>query len=195
MGTWETGAIEVFVKATAVISCNKNRKNRLKILQFTRKTTAAPCQCGDIMAQISIDALNSEGVIFVVNIENMLSGEDDIQITRVPIRTIVFCLRCCIYHLLNGPGGLVAAHNMAQDLPQFPAYHRHDVDIFPGFCAGLALQKPIQLIQFHNFGPGCGIFFIPLGLNGLFLSNSSHWICSSSGFFLLPGRWCRHNTF
>ena len=32
------------------------------------------------MAQISIDTLHGEGVIFVVNIEDMLPRKDDIQI-------------------------------------------------------------------------------------------------------------------
>ena len=42
------------------------------------------------MAQISIDTLHGEGVIFVVNIEDMLPRKDDIQISRVPICAITF---------------------------------------------------------------------------------------------------------
>ena len=124
------------------------------------------------MVQISIDTLHSESVIFVVDIENVISRKDNIQISGVAIRTIIFRLRRGIYHLLNGPGGLVAAHSMAQNLPRLSAHHRHNVDIFSGFCAGLVLQKPIQLIQFHNIGPTCGNLFILFGLDALFLSNS-----------------------
>ena len=47
------------------------------------------------MAQISIDTLHGEGVIFVVNIEDMLPRKDDIQISRVPICTIPFRIRGC----------------------------------------------------------------------------------------------------
>lgn len=95
------------------------------------------------MAQISIDTLHGEGVIFVVNIEDMFPRKDDIQISRVPICAIAFHIRGCIYHLLDSLGGLITAHNMACDLPRLPAYHRHNVDIFPCFCAGLTLQKPV----------------------------------------------------
>ena len=95
------------------------------------------------MAQIGIDTLQGEGVIFVVNIEDMLPRKDDIQISRVPICAIPFRIRGCIYHLLNRSGGLITAYDMAYDLLRFPAYHRHNVDIFPCFCAGLVLQKPV----------------------------------------------------
>lgn len=95
------------------------------------------------MAQIGIDTLQGEGVIFVVNIEDMLPRKDDIQISRVPICAIPFRIRGCIYHLLNRSGGLITAYDMAYDLPRLPAYHRHNVDIFPCFCAGLVLQKPV----------------------------------------------------
>ena len=95
------------------------------------------------MAQISIDTLHGEGVIFVVNIEDMFPRKDDIQISRVPICAITFRIRGCVYHLLNRSGGLITAYDMACDLPRLPVYHRHNVDIFPCLCAWLALQKPV----------------------------------------------------
>ena len=98
------------------------------------------------MVQISIDTLHGEGVIFVVDIEDMFPWKDNIQISRVSICAITFRIRGCVYHLLNRPGVLITAHNMAYDLPRFPAYHRHDLDIFPCFCAGLVFQKPVQFI-------------------------------------------------
>ncbi len=138
-----SGTIAVLLKPEAVIGPYKNSQNILKIFQLSRKTPAAACQSRDIMAQISIDTLYGEGVIFAVNIEDMLPRKDGIQISRVPICAITFRIRGCVYHLLNRFGGLITAHNMAYDLPRLPAYHRHDVDIFPCFCAGLALQKPV----------------------------------------------------
>ena len=66
-----TRTIAIFLKAKAVISSNKNSQNSLKIFQFSRKASAAPCQRRDIMAQISIDTLNRERVILIVDIEDM----------------------------------------------------------------------------------------------------------------------------
>lgn len=77
----------------------------------------------------------------------------------------------------------MAQISMAYDLPRFPAYHRHDRDIFPCFCTGLVFQKPVPFIQFHSFYPDCGYRFSSLGPNGLFLSNSLHWTCSFQEFF------------
>ena len=68
-----------FLKPEAVIRLHKDSKNRLEIFQLSRKTPAAACQSRDIMAQISIDTLRSEGVIFVVNIEDMFPRKDDIR--------------------------------------------------------------------------------------------------------------------
>lgn len=48
---------------------------------------------------------------------------------------------------------------MSHDLPRPSACHGHNVDIFPGLCSWLILQKPVQLIQLHNFQTCCGFFF------------------------------------
>ena len=180
---WMEGAIAVLLDTKAVVRPNENSKDCLKIFEFPRETSAASSQCRDIMAQISIDAFNREGVIFVVDIVNMLSWKDHIQISDIPIRTVCPGLRRCIYHSLNRFGRFVLAYNMTHDLPWFSAHHGHYVDIFPGFCSRLILQKPVQLIQLHSFNTCCGYFF-SLSPFGLFLSNSSHWICSSPEFFL-----------
>ena len=180
------GSIAVFLETETIVGLNKNGKDCLKIFQLPWKTPASSCQCWDIMAQISVDTLHREGVIFVVNIEDMLPRKHDIQISEVSICAISFRPRSCVHHLLNRPGGLVAAHNMAYDLPWFPTHHGHNVDIFPGFGPRLVLQVPVQLIQFHCFHTGCGFFF-SLPLSALFLSNSRHWICSFPVSFLRPG--------
>lgn len=45
------------------------------------------------------------------------------------------------------------------------AHHCHNVDIFAGLCPELALQIPVQFIQFHRFRSSCGIFSdTPFGL-------------------------------
>ncbi len=53
------------------------------------------------MAQISIDTPGSESIIFVVDIKNVLSGKDHVQVTNVPVCAIGFCLRSRVYNLLN----------------------------------------------------------------------------------------------
>ena len=91
------------------------------------------------MAQISIDTLNRERVILIVDIEDMPSWKDYIQIPIVSIGTIPFRLRSCIHHLLDRLGGFVPAYNMTHNLTWLSAYHRYNVDIFSGFCSGPAL--------------------------------------------------------
>ena len=168
-----TRTIVIFLDTKTVISSNKNSQSCLKIFQFSRKASAAPCQRWNIMAQISIDTLNRERVILIVDIENMLPWKDHIQIPIVSIGTITFRLRTCIDYPLDCPGRFVPAHDMAYNLPRFPAHHCYDVNIFPCLCPGPAFQKPVQLIQFHSFRFCCGILFTH-SLNGLFLSNSLH---------------------
>ena len=54
------------------------------------------------MAQISVDTFRYEGVILIVDVVNMLSRIDHIQISLVSIRTVIFCLRSRINHPLIG---------------------------------------------------------------------------------------------
>ena len=71
-------AITVFMNAELVVGVNENGQNRLKVFQFSRKTSAASCQCWNIMAQISIDTFHSKGVILVVSIEDVLSWKHNV---------------------------------------------------------------------------------------------------------------------
>lgn len=131
--------VKFFLPAEAVIGLYKNSKDSLEILQFSRETPTAPRQRWNIMAQISVDTLYGKGVIFVVDIEDMLSWKDYIQISTVSIRAIAFRARNCIDHSLNPPGHLIPAHGMPQNLSRISAYHRHYIDVFPGFCPGFIL--------------------------------------------------------
>ena len=180
---WMFGAITFFLNAKAIVCLNKNCQNCLEILQFSRKTSASPCQCRDIMAQIGVDTFHRESVIFVVYIVDVLPWIHYIQVSLIAICAIIFCLWSRIYHPLDRFRHFIPARHMAQDLPWLSAHHCHNVDIFPRFCPGFILQIPVQLIQFHNFCPLCGYFF-SLPLFGLFLSNLPHWICSSPEFSL-----------
>ena len=49
---WMAGTIAFLLKAEAVISLYENSKNSLKILHFSRKTPASPCQCWDIVGPV-----------------------------------------------------------------------------------------------------------------------------------------------
>ena len=131
--------VKFFLPAKAVISLHKNSKDSLEILQLSGETPAAPRQRWDIMAQISVDALYGKGVIFVVDIADMLSWKDHIQIPAVSICTIAFRLRSRIDHSLDRPGHLVPTHDMSQNLSRISAHHRHNIDVFPGFCSGFIL--------------------------------------------------------
>ena len=73
--------VKFFLPAEAIIGHHKNSKDSLEILQLSGETPAATRQRWDIMAQISIDTLYGKGVIFVVDIEDMLSWKDHIQDT------------------------------------------------------------------------------------------------------------------
>jgi len=52
------------------------------------------------MAQISVDTLNSEGILFVVNIVNMLSRINHIQVAAVSVCVISTGFWRGIYDLL-----------------------------------------------------------------------------------------------
>ena len=78
------GAIAAFLCAKAVISTNESSKYGLKVLQLSEKAPAAPCQGRDIMPQVSVDTFHGESIIFALNIENVLSREDHVQIAAIP---------------------------------------------------------------------------------------------------------------
>lgn len=72
------GTIAVFMNSKTVVSPHEHSQNSLEIFQLSRKTSTSPRQCRNIMAQISVDTLHREGVTLVVNIEDMISGKNDI---------------------------------------------------------------------------------------------------------------------
>ena len=113
----------MFLKAKTIVILHKDRKNRLEVLQLPGKTSASPCRRRDILVQISIEAFCCEGVILIVNMVNMLSRKDHIQISAVPVCAVHFRHGSHVYHPLNGSGGLVPAHSMACGLPGLSTYH------------------------------------------------------------------------
>ena len=96
-----TRTIAAFLQSETVVGLNKNSKNRLEIFRFSGKASASPCQRRDIMAQISVDTFHCEGVILIVDVVNMLSWIDYVQIPLISICTVILCLRSSINHPLN----------------------------------------------------------------------------------------------
>ena len=95
------GMIAMLLKTKTIVSLFKDSKNRLEVFQLPGKTSASPCQRGDIMAQISVDTFHREGVILIVDVVNMLSWIDYVQIPLISICTVILCLRSSINHPLN----------------------------------------------------------------------------------------------
>lgn len=95
----------VLLRAKALVSLYKNSKNCMDKSLILGKTPAVPGQRWDI--------------------EYMLPGKDCVRVPIVPIRTMLFRIRCCADHPLDGSGGFAAARNMAYDLPRLSTYHRH----------------------------------------------------------------------
>ena len=140
---WMTSAIAFFLQSETVVGLNKNSKNCLEIFQFSGKASASPCQRRDIMAQISVDTLNSESVLFVVNIVNMLS-----RIYHIPISNISVCVISTgfwrgVYHPLYSLSCFVLCHIKARYHAWISAYRGHHIHIFAGFSIWLFTNKPV----------------------------------------------------
>lgn len=135
------------------------------------------------MPQVSVDAFHCEGVTFVMDIEDVLSREDHIQIAAISIRAVLLSLWSCIHHLLDCSGRFVRTHHVTYNLSWLSAHYRHDIDVFPRFRAGLAFQEPVQLVQLYRLRRTESFALFHIILCALFLSNLPHWICSFPVFF------------
>ena len=93
-------AIVVFGNTKAIISSNKDFYHCIKSFQLSRETPASSGKDRDIMAQISIDTLNSKGILLASPIVNMLSRIYHIQISHISICAISAGFWCGIYDLL-----------------------------------------------------------------------------------------------
>ncbi len=110
------GEITAFLCAKAVISTNENSKYGLKVLQLSEKAAAAPDQSGDIMPQVKSDTFHGEGVAFVMDIEDVLSREDHVQIAAIPICAVSLRFRGCVHHPLDCSERFVRTHHMTCNL-------------------------------------------------------------------------------
>ena len=116
------------------------------IFRFPRKPSAAARRRRNIMPQISIAPLQRKSILFVVNMENMFSRKDHIQISIVSVCTILLCHQNCVCHLPDCSSCFIPAYYMADYLTRLSTYHGYYIDVFPCFRPWLILQKPIQFI-------------------------------------------------
>ena len=72
-----------------------------------------------------------------MDVENVPSKEDHIQISKVSVCTILLCYGSGINHLLNCSGCFILAYLVPYDLVRLSDYHGHDIDVFPRFSLWL----------------------------------------------------------
>ena len=145
------------------------------------------------MVQVSVGTFHHKGVILIMDVVIILFRIDYILLSLISICAVIFHLKSSVNNPLNCPGYFVLAYHMSHDLLWLSAHHGHNVDIFPGFCAGFVLQQPVKPVQFHNLHTCCG-FFSPSS-DWPFLSNSPHWICLFPVSSLHHGCLFHHSTF
>lgn len=136
-------AVVVFGNAKAVIGSDKDLNHCVKGIQLSREASALSCEDWNIVAQISIDPLNSEGVLFVVNIVNMLSRINHIQVSAISVCTISTGFRRGIYDSLYPLRCFVLCHVKTRYHAWISAYRGHYIHIFTGFSIGFFTNKPV----------------------------------------------------
>lgn len=127
----------------AMPDSNKDLYYGIESLQLSRKTPASSGKGRNMVVQISVDTLNSESVLFVVNIVNMLS-----RIYHIPISNISVCVISTgfwrgVYHPLYSLSCFVLCHIKARYHAWISAYRSHHIHIFAGFSIWLFTNKPV----------------------------------------------------
>lgn len=136
-------AIVVFGNTKTIISGYKDFYYRIKSFQLSRETPASSCKNRDIMAQISVDTLNSESVLFVVNIVNMPSRIYHIQISNISVCVISTGFWRGVYNSLYPLRCFVLCHIKPHYHAWISAYRSHHIHIFAGFGIWLFTNKPV----------------------------------------------------
>ena len=94
-------AVVVLGNTKTIISSDKDFYHCIKSFQLSRETPAFSDKNRDLMAQISIDTLNSKGILFASLIVNMLSRIYHVQIPHISVCAISAGFWCGIYNLLD----------------------------------------------------------------------------------------------
>lgn len=136
-------AIVVFGNTKTIISGYKDFYYRIKSFQLSRETPASSGKNRDIMAQISVDTLNSESVLFVVNIVNMPSRIYHIQISNISVCVISTGFWRGVYDSLYPLRCFVLCHIKPHYHAWISAYRSHHIHILTGFGMRLFSNKPV----------------------------------------------------
>lgn len=98
------------------------------------------------MAQVGIDAFYREGVFFVVDIEDVFSWINNIQITGITVCAVSLRIRSGIHHALDRLRSFIPADSVTYDLPRLTADHCHNINVLSCFCLRFEFEKPVKFV-------------------------------------------------
>ena len=102
------------------------------------------------MAQVGIDAFYCEGIFFVMNIEDVFSRINNIQITGITVCTVSLGIGSGIHHALDRLRSFISAYSVTYDLPGLTADHCHNINVLSCFCLRFEFKKPVKFVQFRR---------------------------------------------
>lgn len=98
------------------------------------------------MAQVCIDAFYHEGVFFVVDIEDVFSWINNIQITGITVCAVSLSIGSGIHHALDRLRSFIPADSVTYDLPRLTADHCHNINVLSCFCLRFEFEKPVKFV-------------------------------------------------
>ena len=131
-----------------IVSVGKNLQNSLQSFNAARKTSASTTQNRDIVPQIGINAFYATGIFFIVDISDMLTRIDYINISCITVGTVIICRRRIINQCLNTIRGLVISRIDTDNLTGNTTDKRDNIAIFPRFGCSFLSDKPIKFVYF-----------------------------------------------
>ena len=146
--------------AESVVRINKHLNHCSQCLQSSRKTSAATCEQGNIMPQVSIDPLDCKCIAFVAHISDVTTRIDYINITQITVSTIIFSIRSVVNNTLDSLRRFIKGHIKPHDLPRLTTNHGHQIDVFSCFSIRFTFNKPIQLVEFQMSQRVFHIYFV-----------------------------------
>ena len=90
------------------------------------------------MAQVGIDAFYREGIFFVMNIEDMLSRINNIQITDITVCAVSLGIGSGIHHALDRLRSFISA--------DLTADHCHNINVLSCFCLRFEFEEPVKFV-------------------------------------------------
>lgn len=146
--TYQEGALGF---AELIVCVDENRQHRFKCFQTSEEAPASSPQPCYVMPDVSVCALDDMRIAFVVHITLMRSPEDHIKIHQASIGIVVFRMQRPVYHPLYVRCTNRVIHLKRHDLTRLPAYHRHNIRVYPVFMSFSAVSVPEYFVQFKCF--------------------------------------------